>query len=228
MRLSQRFKRVPNQDPGEDIDVELPAYPLQTKVYMKSDTKVYTSDSFEPMCADTEYTAGAYRSDGYTVFHRKTMIERLEEHEIRYFGTKMIAFFYDNFVAGWRAGLLRAFLFSLVALIVNISIYLWLFVTYDTIQGTGLIHTANCSEVDRMMMGIKGGLNILSTLILSASTFAMQGTTSPTRKEVDKAHSNGKWLEIGTQSWRNLIHVSKRHACVWIVLAITSLPLHLV
>lgn len=115
MRFQQHFKRVPHRDPGEDPDVELPAYSLQPKNDMKSDAKIYASDSFEPMCTNTEYTVGAYRTNGYTISHRKTLIGRLEEHESRCFGTNVISFFYDNLVAGWRAGLLRAFLFSLAA-----------------------------------------------------------------------------------------------------------------
>ncbi|KAF3045132.1 hypothetical protein E8E12_009612 [Didymella heteroderae] len=79
-----------------------------------------------------------------------------------------------------------------------------------------------------METGIKVALNVVSTLILGASTYAMQGTTAPTRHEVDTAHERGKWLEIGTQSWRNLSYVSRRHATIWSVLALTSLPLHLV
>lgn len=182
--------------------------------------------SFEPMHENTEYTAGAYSTLRYTITHRKTWVERLESFEHQRFGTRVTSFMYDNFIAGWRAGLLRAFLFSLTALLVNVSIFLWLFFEYDDVNGT--IHTADCKVVGRMETGIKVGLNIISTLILGASTYAMQGTTSPTRTEVDKAHKKGKWLEIGTQSWRNLIHVSKRHAAIWSVLAVTSLPLHLV
>ncbi|RAR05685.1 serine threonine protein kinase [Stemphylium lycopersici] len=42
--------------------------------------------------------------------------------------------------------------------------------------------------------------------VLGASTYAMQGLTSPSRKEVDATHAKGKWLEIGTSSVRNLLH----------------------
>jgi hypothetical protein len=205
----------------------LPPYLSQTEIDTKSNMDIYHPDSFEPMRTDTEYTAGAHMNVQHTFPPPKTRSERLEDWEHRIFGTQIASFLYNNFIAGWRAGLLRAFLVSVVALVVNISIFAWLFNRYNTIGGTGEIYTGRCSEVDGMETGIKFGLNVLSTLILSASTFAMQGTTSPTREEVDKAHSKGKWLEIGTQSWRNLVHVSKRNAAIWAVLAITGLPLHL-
>lgn len=225
MRLPQRFKRVPDQDQGEDRDTILLPYPSQTQLDSQSNMEIAHSGSFQSMRTDT---AGAYSTVGHTNFHPKSIVERLEDLEYRHFGTRILSFFYNNFVAGWLAGLLRAFLLSLSALITNISIYAWLFVTYNTVHGSGTITTAHCSEVSRMETGIKLGLNIFSTLILSAPTVAMQGTTSPTREDVDRAHLKGEWLEIGTQSWRNLIHVSKRNAGIWGVLAITSLPLHLV
>ncbi|KAF9696725.1 hypothetical protein EKO04_005443 [Ascochyta lentis] len=227
MRLPQRFKRLTSQEPGEDQDIMLPVYPSQTKMDVRRNMETYNDSSFEPMRTDIAYTAGDYNT-GFPVTHRKTRVERLEAFERRRFGTQILSFLYDNFIAGWRAGLLRAFLFSLAALVLNISVFLWLLLEYGPVRGTGLIRTSNCNEVGKMETGIKVGLNIISTLILGASTYAMQGTTAPTREEVDCAHAKGKWLEIGTQSWRNLIYVSKRHASIWSVLAVTSLLLHLV
>ena len=226
--LPQRFRHVSQQEPGEDQDIILPAYPSQTDSAIESDLKVYRSDGFEPMRTDTMYTAGACRNEGYAVTHRRTWIERLEAYEKRRFGTRILTFFYNNFVAGWRAGLIRAFMVSLIALIINVFLFAWLLRRYKTLGGTGTVHKSNCSEVENIETGIKVGLNVLSTLVLGASTYAMQGTTAPTRKELNKAHGKGKWLEIGTQSWRNLGYVSRRHATIWGILAFTSLPLHLV
>jgi hypothetical protein len=228
MRLPQRFKRVPHQEPADDQDIILPAYPSQTKLDVKGDVKVWSDDGFEPMRVDTEYTAGAYTTEGDNLPHRKTWVEVLEDREQHHFGTRIISILYDNVVSGWRAGLLRAFLASLLALIANICVFAWLLRRNNPEDGTGTIHTATCGEVSTMETGIKAALNVVSTLILGASTYAMQGTTSPTRDEVDAAHRKGKWLEIGTQSWRNLSYVSRRHATIWSVLALSSLPLHLV
>ncbi|KAF1361824.1 hypothetical protein EJ07DRAFT_154029 [Lizonia empirigonia] len=263
MRLPQRFRRVPNQEPGDDQDMILLAYPSQTKLDVRRNPGTYHADSFEPMRADAEHTAASCSNDGGIASHQKTWVERIEKFERRLLGTQVVPFLsgperlpgkwqrppltwlaislrgtvgravsrhflYNNFVAGWRAGLLRAFLFSLAALFLNISIFAWLFNEYRPVRGTGLIRTANCDQVGNLETGIKIGLNIISKLILGASTYAMQGTTAPTRRELDEAHSKGKWLEIGTQSWRNLTHVSRRHQAIWSILALTSLPLHLV
>lgn len=206
----------------------LPIYPSQTKLDVKGDVKALGNDGFEPMRVNTEYTTAAYATEGSNLPHRKNWVEVVEDHEQYYLGTHVVSVVYNNFVSGWRAGLLRAFLASLLALVANICVFAWLLRRNNPEHGSGTIHTATCGEISTLETGIKVALNVVSTLILGASTYAMQGTTAPTRAEVDVAHKRGKWLEIGTQSWRNLSYVSRRHATIWSVLAFTSLPLHLV
>lgn len=227
MRFPQRFKRVPDQEPPEEQDISLLPYPAQTKVDDKSDDKVDFVYTSHPLHTATGYSAGAYNSAGYSVSHPTTLVERLEKHEHRRFGTRFFGAFYDNFIGGWRAGLLRAFLLSLAALVVNISVYAWLYRTFSTHEGTATLKHGSCRTVRGANTGIHAALNVLSTLILGVSTYAMQGMTAPSRKEVDAAHAKGKWVEIGTQSLRNLFYIRKRNAWVWALLAITSLPFHL-
>lgn len=228
MRLPQRYKRSPHQDPGEQHDIILPAHPSQADFDVKGNTEIHCKGEFELLHTDTESMGRGPSYPRYTITHRKTWVERLEDLERRSLGTGIVSFINNNFLAGWRAGLLRAFMFSLAALLVNVSVFLWLFFEFNSTHAPGIIRKSSCTEIGRIEMAIKVGLNVISTLILGASTYAMQGTTSPTRKEVDKAHTKGKWLEIGTQSWRNLAYVSRMHVAIWGVLAFTSLPLHLV
>lgn len=225
MRLPQRFQRVPLQESRADEVTQLPFDSAHPRLDAKNDMEARCK---ELQSTDTEYVGGPLSNGSCTVIHRKSRIEELEEFERQRFGTRVVSIIYDNVLAGWRAGLLRAFTFSLAALLVNVSIFLWLFFRFRTEAGIGLLRTSNCREVSAMQTAIKIGLNVISTLILGASTYAMQGTTSPTRDDVDIAHKKGKWLEIGTQSWRNLFYVSRKHAAIWGVLAFASLPLHLV
>lgn len=55
----------------------------------------------------------------------------------------------------------------------------------------------------------------------------MQCLSAPTRSEVDKAHSQGIWLDIGVPSVRNLRRLSTPRIVLWWLLAISSIPLHL-
>ncbi|KAF2830734.1 hypothetical protein CC86DRAFT_343724 [Ophiobolus disseminans] len=227
MRLPQRFKRLPGEDPQQQEGITMSTYPSKPKLDVnESSTASFLNDA-RPKHSDTEYSAARYNTTGYIISHRKTLVERVEEYELRRFGTKAFGTFYDTFVGGWRAGLVRSFLLSLVALIVNISVYTWLFRTYDATTGTATLRRGHCGIIRNANTGIHAALNVVSTLILGASTYAMQGITAPTRKEVDAAHAKGKWVEIGTPSLRNLLYVRRRNTWVWLLLAITSMPFHL-
>lgn len=68
---------------------------------------------------------------------------------------------------------------------------------------------------------------ILSSLLLGASNYCMQILSAPTRKEVDAAHAKRKWLSIGVASIKNLLYVDRRKTFVYILLGVSSIPLHL-
>ena len=55
----------------------------------------------------------------------------------------------------------------------------------------------------------------------------MQLLVSPTRAEVNKAHEQQRWLDIGIPNIRNLRFVSIRNRILWFLLVFSSLPLHL-
>lgn len=55
----------------------------------------------------------------------------------------------------------------------------------------------------------------------------MQLLVSPTRREVDQAHSNKSWVDIGVPSVRNLRFISFKRVVLWSLLALSSIPLHL-
>ena len=70
-------------------------------------------------------------------------------------------------------------------------------------------------------------INALSTILLGASNYCAQLLVAPTRKEVDEAHDDKRWLDIGVQSFRNLRRVSSKRLVVWIFLMLSSTLLHL-
>lgn len=70
-------------------------------------------------------------------------------------------------------------------------------------------------------------INVLSTVLLSASNYTMQVLNAPTRYEMDRAHANGKWLDVGLLSVHNMRIISSKRAALCLVLAVSSLPLHL-
>ena len=55
----------------------------------------------------------------------------------------------------------------------------------------------------------------------------MQCLGSPTRAEIDAAHSKGGWLDIGLISLKNIRGAKLYRRILWWSLAITTTPLHL-
>ncbi|EON67299.1 hypothetical protein W97_06552 [Coniosporium apollinis CBS 100218] len=70
-------------------------------------------------------------------------------------------------------------------------------------------------------------INVLSTILLTASNYCMQILCAPTRDEVARAHRDGQGLDIGIISLRNLRYISKRKSTLFLSLALSSIPLHL-
>lgn len=129
---------------------------------------------------------------------------------------------------GWRAGALISSLLAGVSLLINIGVAAWLGPrSADSGLGVVSIFTGECGTVQTMDILVHLVVNILSTLLLGGSNYCMQCLSAPTRIDVDKAHANGRWLDIGVPSVRNLGAVPWYKTCLWVVLGLTSVPLHL-
>lgn len=92
--------------------------------------------------------------------------------------------------------------------------------------GSADIFRGDCQTASRLSTAFHVLINILSSLLLSASNFSMQLLVAPTRNEVDRAHNNFTWLDIGVPSLRNLRYIARRKRLAWWILGISSLPLH--
>lgn len=85
-----------------------------------------------------------------------------------------------------------------------------------------------CNQISKINKGLHLVLNVVSSLVLASSNFFMQILNAPNRNEIDKAHKKGTWLEIGVPSIRNTFHVSRCKTFFWLVLLLSSIPIHLV
>lgn len=124
-------------------------------------------------------------------------------------------------VAGWTA--FSVMVLNLLFLIVGLAKF------HDNITGgVGTLFDGSCSTVDTWTTWLHILINGFSSILLSASNYTMQCLASPTRGEIDRAHSKGDWLDIGVASVRNILgRVSKRRIFLWWVLAASSIPIHL-
>lgn len=113
-------------------------------------------------------------------------------------------------------------------LILNIALMAWAMGSYPS-QQAGIVTMSNgsCSVARRWGIWLHLVINVLSTLLLGASNYAMQCISAPTRQEVDKFHSVGSTLDIGIQSVRNIFRIRTKRRFMWWLLALSSIPLHL-
>ena len=88
------------------------------------------------------------------------------------------------------------------------------------------LYTGSCSSVKTADTLLHILINVLSTLLLSASNGCLQLIVAPTRAEIDRAHSWQIWLNIGILSFRNLRYISKKRVSIWSLLVLSSIPLH--
>lgn len=90
-----------------------------------------------------------------------------------------------------------------------------------------LFYAGTCKTTRIANLLIHLGLNVAATLVFSSAIFSMQVLNSPTREEVDAAHAKGKYVEIGVPSLSNLFVLSRYKVIAWVILAVFSLPVHL-
>ncbi|MCJ1426733.1 hypothetical protein MMC29_004636 [Sticta canariensis] len=69
------------------------------------------------------------------------------------------------------------------------------------------------------------GINLLSTVLLSASNYTMQSLSAPARDEINNAHQQRISCDTGIPSLRNLGRISRRRF-LWWTTALSSIPLH--
>lgn len=114
----------------------------------------------------------------------------------------------------------------LVVLVSNLSLTAVATKQYGSQDGVGLIYEGDCTTVASFNLWLHLLINLLSTGMLSASNFCMQLQAAPTRDDIDRAHEQGQWVDIGVPSLRNLRYTSTWRRLTWVFLAVTSLPIH--
>ncbi|KAK1807890.1 hypothetical protein LTR12_017755 [Friedmanniomyces endolithicus] len=81
----------------------------------------------------------------------------------------------------------------------NIAATIFASKQYGQKGGIGEIFRGDCRAAEYLNTGLHLIINILSTLLLVASNFCAHILSAPTRDEVDNAHEDRQWLDIGVQ-----------------------------
>jgi hypothetical protein len=126
--------------------------------------------------------------------------------------------------SGWRGGVLMAVASAGIVLLINVVFTIWAAVKSKSGTAIGTIWEAPCDTIHTADLWIHIVLNILGTVLLGSSNYTMQCLSSPTRSEVDAAHTIGKFVDIGLPSFRNLKGWKKK--TLFGLLIASTLPLH--
>ena len=131
-------------------------------------------------------------------------------------------------IQGYHSGVLCCAVASAAVMVINLTLTIWASRRYGVQEGLGTIRDGSCGEIKNLATLIHLGINVLSTLLLGASNYTMQCLSSPTREDINRAHGENVWLNIGTPSIRNLLRISRSRMLLWFLVAISSVPLHLI
>jgi hypothetical protein len=128
----------------------------------------------------------------------------------------------------WRFIVTSGALAGIVILLINVITLAVMYGQHQTDRQSITFFTGSCDIAEKINTGAHLVLNVLSTILLAYSNFSMQCLGSPSRTEVDSAHEKHHWLNIGIPSIRNVLFVSKTKAALWLFLAVSSFPLHMI
>ncbi|KAI7066054.1 hypothetical protein KC340_g14348 [Hortaea werneckii] len=128
---------------------------------------------------------------------------------------------------GWRFGVAVSACTAFIVLLLNMILTIYAGVTFGSSGGIGTAFEGDCERVNVWTTWLHLLINALSSILLSASNYTMQCLCSPTRIEIDRAHARGDWLDVGIASFRNLWRINWRRTALWWILALSSVPIHL-
>lgn len=115
-----------------------------------------------------------------------------------------------------------------VVFLANVGLTIYANVRYPSGgAAVGLIHEGSCDEVNHLNSWLHVLISVLSMLMLSASNFCMQLQVSPTRANVDEAHAEDGWVDVGLHTVQNMRYVRGWRLARWAILALTSIPINM-
>jgi hypothetical protein len=110
----------------------------------------------------------------------------------------------------WRFGVFICTTSTCVVLLTDISLAIWALAQHGWgVDGQPILHQGKCDTSSKMSTRLHMLINRMSTELLSAISYCMQYLSAPMRQELDLAHRQQSWLDIGVLSPRNIKLISK-------------------
>lgn len=93
---------------------------------------------------------------------------------------------------------------AIVVLLINVLLCIVASAKHNVAGTFATLQDGNCGDMKRLDLWLHLLINVLSTIHLGASNYSMQCLTAPTRQDIDLAHRDNSWMDIGVPSVRNI------------------------
>lgn len=124
---------------------------------------------------------------------------------------------------GLQTGIQVGFGVSVLAFTVNLVLLVVGAIKHPGYKGgIGILHRGTFDEISRLSTAYHILINILSTGLLTSSSYCMQLLCAPRREDIDAIHARGGYLDVGILSFRNLRFISLRQLIKVFILVFTS------
>ncbi|GKU16125.1 unnamed protein product [Fusarium langsethiae] len=117
-----------------------------------------------------------------------------------------------SLMTGWRAGVSMNMFLAFLVLVASVTCLALASAKGHMATWESTLMQGDSVTVEGISRGIMAGVNILAIVLIAGANYVVQILNSPTRAELDNAHQNFEWLDIGIPSLRNLSLISSTRA----------------
>lgn len=127
-----------------------------------------------------------------------------------------------RFVVGWRGGVVVSGL--LVVVMLAVAVVGLVFGVARGVDGVGqsVLFSGACETVSTVNWSLHVVISVMVVVTVVGGNYVFRILSSPTRVEVDMAHSKGERLDIGVPSFRNLAHIDARRTAMAVVILLAA------
>ena len=143
------------------------------------------------------------------------------------YGLQLVVSHARKRLSGWEMGMILAVSADVAVLVLVLALTVSTALRFPRNGFQATLVDDNCDSVRSWSTWLHLGVNVVCTILLATSSYVMQCLTSPTRKEINRAHSKGRCMDIGVPGFKNLFRTTPRRILLWLVILLSSLPLHL-
>jgi hypothetical protein len=117
-----------------------------------------------------------------------------------------------SLMTGWRAGVAVNMFLAFLILVASVTCLILASVKGHMSTWESSLMEGSSATVDGIARGVVAAVNVFAIVLIAGANYVVQILNSPTRAEIDNAHTSFKWLDVGIPSLRNLSLISSTRA----------------